>query len=363
MDTAFLLPPEAYSSEEWFEHEQRQLFTHTWHLAATVDEVREPGDYVTVAAGSDPLVVVRGLDGVLRAFHNFCTHRGHALFEGAGNTRNGIVCPYHFWNFALDGELRRVPQPQQFDPVALEQAGLLAGSAGEWGGMVFACAQPDADLGIWMGGFAEHIGSYRPARLREVARIGFDARCNWKLFVENHVDVYHLWYLHARSLGAYDHDRFEWSQVGPHWVSYEPQKEGVERKRPHVGSRPIEGLAERDQTGIGAHMIFPNVLFATESEFFMSYVPVPAGPDRCVVDVRIRAEEDADPEMLIAAAKDFMLEDIAACEAVQSMLGSTRFRVGPLAREYELPITLFQRHVLARLDPSTVAPTSVAQDR
>lgn len=350
MNAEFLLPPDAYSSAEWFTREQRGLFTHTWHLAGTADDVRNPGDYLTIATGSDSLVVVRGLDGVLRAFHNFCTHRGHKLVEGAGNTRSGIACPYHFWNFGLDGGLRRVPQADQFDPGALEHAGLLAGSADEWGGMVFACAQPDADLAAWLGDFAAGIGSYRPAQLREVARVEFDARCNWKLFVENHVDVYHLWYLHARSLGAYDHDQFEWSHIGPHWVSYEPQKEGVERRRPHVGSRPIEALDARDRTGIGAHMIFPNVLFATEAEFFMSYVPIPVSPDRCLLDVRIRAEEGADAEMLVAAAKDFMLEDIAACEAVQAMIGSTKFRVGPLAREHELPITLFQQRVLALLD-------------
>jgi hypothetical protein len=77
---------------------------------------------------------------------------------------------------------------------------------------------------------------------------------------------------------------------------------------------------------------------------------VPVAPDHCVLDVRIRAEEGADAEMLVAAAKDFMLEDIAACEAIQSVLGSSRFHVGPLARDHERPITIFQRNVLERLE-------------
>lgn len=136
------------------------------------------------------------------------------------------------------------------------------------------------------------------------------------------------------------------TQIGPHWVSYEPGKEGVERKRPHVGSKPIGGLDDRDRAGIGAHMMFPNVLFATESEFFMSYVPTPVAADKCFVDVRIRAEIGADAEMLVAAAKDFMLEDIAACEAIQSVVGSSRFRVGALAQQHELPITNYHEHLL-----------------
>src|SRR5258708_30009463 len=130
--------------------------------------------------------------------------------------------------------------------------------------MVFVNAARGSRFDDWLDDFPDHLGSYRPERLQEVAHVQFDARFNWKLFVENHVDVYHLWYLHARSLGAYDHEQFEWEQVGPHWVSYEPCKEGVERKRPHVGSRVISGLDERDRIGIGAHMMFPNRLVATQ---------------------------------------------------------------------------------------------------
>jgi len=342
----FLLGPPAYYAPEWFEREQRDLFTRTWHLVGTAEDVAAPGDYITFAAGSDPLVITRDLGGALRAFHNFCPHRGHRLLEDSGNTRTGIVCPYHFWNFALDGSLRRVPQEEQFAGVDLAELGLVEASVAEWGGMVFANAAPAADFTTWLAGFPDRIGTYRPERLHEIAHVQFDARCNWKLFVENHVDVYHLWYLHARSLGAYDHEQFEWSQVGPHWVSYEPGREGVERKRPHVGSRTIEGLDDRDRVGIGAHMIFPNVLFATEAEFFMSYVPTPVAADRCYVDVRIRAETGADAEMLIAGAKDFMLEDITACEAIQSVVGSTHFRVGALAQRHELPITNYHEHLL-----------------
>ena len=350
MDTRFLLPPSAYFDDEWFEREQHRLFASSWHLAAAADEIAAPGDFVTIDAGRDPLVVVRGLDGELRAFHDFCPHRGIKLLTDSGNTRTGIVCPYHSWNFALDGTLRNVPQPDQFDAAALEGCNLAAASVAEWGGMVFVNGAAGADFDTWLQGFPDHIGSYRPEALGEVTRVQFDARCNWKLFVENHVDVYHLWYLHARSLGAYDHQQFEWNAIGPHWVSYEPAKAGVERRRPHVGSTPISGLDERDRIGIGAHMLFPNTLFATESEFFMSYVPKPIAPDRCVIDVRIRAEPDADVEMLVAAAKEFMLEDVGACEGIQATVRSSRFRVGPLAQRHELPITLFHEHVLAALE-------------
>ena len=125
MATRFLLPPEAYFDDGWFEQEQRALFGRSWHLAAAVEELVYPGDFVTLVAGRDPLLVIRGADGELRAFHNFCRHRGHQLLEQTGNARTGIVCPYHFWNFAIDGSLRRVPQEAEFAAVDLAGYGLL----------------------------------------------------------------------------------------------------------------------------------------------------------------------------------------------------------------------------------------------
>ncbi|HSS09694.1 MAG TPA: RHO alpha subunit C-terminal catalytic domain-containing protein, partial [Acidimicrobiales bacterium] len=201
----------------------------------------------------------------------------------------------------------------------------------------------------WLGELPAHIGSFHPGQLVELLRYQFDARCNWKLFVENHVDVYHLWYLHARTLADYDHRVFEWRQLGPNWVSYEPIRTGVVRHRPHVSSRQIAHLDERDRVGIGAHAAFPNILMATEAEFFITYVALPVAPDQTIIDLRIRAEPDSDPQALFAGAEAFIAEDIAACEGVQASVRSSRFSVGALASEHERPIEHFHRNLLHRL--------------
>ena len=351
----YLLPPEAYWSDDWFEREQRQVFARTWHLVADGAELVEPGDFVTFSAGHDPMVVVRGADGELRCLHNFCRHRGMVLLEGSGNTRPGISCPYHLWNYSLGGDLRRVPQQEdQFCTMDPGDWGLLGGSVAEWGGMVFAHPEPAADFDDWIDELPAHIGSYRPELLTEVAHHRIEARCNWKLFVENHVDVLHLWYLHSRTLGDFDHPRFEWHQLGRSWVSYEPLRADIGTPRIATTVTAIRHLEERDVTGIGAHAAFPNVLMASTAQFFITYVATPVGPDRTVVDLRVRAEADVasvagGPASLVAAAESFILEDIAGCEGVQEAVRSSRFSVGPLAREHERPIMLFQQHLLDAL--------------
>jgi Rieske 2Fe-2S family protein len=217
--------------------------------------------------------------------------------------------------------------------------------------MVFA--NPDANaepLADTLIGIPEHLGSHRPGLLGQVVSDRIEAHCNWKLFVENHIDVYHLWYLHERTLGSFDHHRFEHHQMGPNWASYEPLKNG-DLATSSLGrdTATISHLDDRDRLGIGAHMVFPNLLMATSAEFFATYAAEPVAPQRTVVELRIRAEPAADPAHLLDALRSFILEDIAACEAVQRGVRSPMFSVGPLARDHERPITTFQANLLTRL--------------
>ena len=115
------------------------------------------------------------------------------------------------------------------------------------------------------------------------------------------------------------------------------------------GTVTIRALDERDRVGLGAHLAFPNTLMASNAEFFMSYAVVPDGPASSHVEIRIRAEDGADGEGLIRAARSFIEEDIHACERIQAALTSPWFDVGPLAQEHEAPITAFQRNLMALL--------------
>ena len=343
----FLLPPEAYREPAWFANEQRRLFARSWALVGESGDVAEEGDYVAVTVGGVPLLVIRGADGTLRAFHNVCRHRGMKLLDGRGRV-SSINCFYHEWRYSLAGALDVVPQrKEQFPDIDACTLGLLPASVDEWEGMVFAHPHPDV-APLAMRAFGEAIGSHRPGLLPLVASADLPARCNWKLLVENHIDVYHLWYLHSRSLSDLDHNRFEHHQIGPNWVSYEPLRTpDLATARLVRGARVIEHLDERDRLGVGAHLLFPNILMAANAEFFMTYAVVPSAPDRSTIEVRIRAEPGADGDALLEAVRTFIDEDIDACERIQAAMASPWFEVGPLAREHEAPITSFHESLLS----------------
>jgi Rieske 2Fe-2S family protein len=350
--SAYRLGRDAYLDDDWFRREQEQVIGRAWTFVAWTDELQAPGDYVAATIGDAPVVVVLDDDGELRAFHNLCRHRGMVMLDGTGNTSGGVSCPYHFWKFGLDGALRFVPQrKEQFPDLDPTCWGLLPASVDVWNGMVFVHPDPDAmPLAEHVEMVAHATGTFRAEALELAGRHLIDAHCNWKLFVENHIDVYHLWYLHEQTLGDLDHTKFQHETRDGHWVSYEPWRKDIADTRLTARTAIISHLDDHDRNGVGAHLLYPNQMFATTAEYFATYRAIPVAPDRCVIDLRVRAEPGVDADAIMKSVRSFIDEDVFACEAVQAGIRSPYFSVGPLARAHEHPITLFHDHLLATLD-------------
>jgi len=329
-----------YTSEAVLAAERSGIFSRSWTLVASAEQIAD-GRYVTACLGGAPTVVWRDADGVCRAFHNLCRHRGIPLLDGEGPTGRYVTCPYHQWSFARDGSLVRVPQPEQFPDLDPADYGLHPMAVTEWHGMVFACPAPNPpDFEESIAPLAERIGDYLELPLVEVGRVDYRVRCNWKLLVENHVDVYHLWYLHQASLAAYRHPSFEWEWVGDTWCSDEPLKD------PSGAPDGIDGITEAHRTGIGAHLLFPNLMVVTTADYLATYDARPAGPEHTDLTLRVRSHPDADSDALIAAVRSFLAEDVKACESLQTATSSPHFGVGVTAARHEAPIR--QLHSLLR---------------
>jgi phenylpropionate dioxygenase-like ring-hydroxylating dioxygenase large terminal subunit len=336
-------PHPGFAAREWYtsgpllDLERRQLFDQSWALVGTVEELSRPGAYLATTIGSHPLVVVRDLDGNLQGFHNLCRHRGLPLVQEAGNCGRFLTCAYHQWSYDLDGALRRIPQADtQFDGLDPAEWGLHPARVESWHGMVFA--HPDADpppLVSSLGLLADRLAGFLSGPLVEVARVTYTAECNWKLIVENHIDVYHLWYVHSRSLSGYDHRRFEWDWEGDTWWSLEP------RKDPSAAAATLGWLTPAEQYGIGAHLLFPNLMMVTTGDYFATYDAVPLTPNRTRLTLRVRSVPGAAGDELVESVRSFLAEDVAICEQLQDGVRSPRFATGPLATSHEAPIRAF----------------------
>ena len=197
------LPIEAYTSQDWFDREQQALFSQTWQFAGFVEDLSEPGDYLTVQAGLSNILVVLDDRNHLRAFHNVCRHRGTQLLRTSGKGKKFLTCPYHDWTYNLAGELMAVPERKtQFPDLDLKTLCLHKAAVGLWRGMIFV--HPDAQaeaLDQWFGPVEPYLGPHQPEKLveYEAGRSRHEIRANWKVIVENFIDGYHLAHLHAET--------------------------------------------------------------------------------------------------------------------------------------------------------------------
>ena len=383
------LPREAYTSPAWFAQERRDLFGRSWACAGAAADLAAPGAYATVAAGDFPLAVLRDERGALRAFHNLCRHRGTELLEGAGRLdRSRIVCPYHRWTYGLDGALRAVPmQAQCFAGLDSAEFSLFPAAVGELGGLVFVHPDPCADFAEWRGDLDRALWPHRFERMSAGPEMTWEMNCNWKVFVENAIDGYHLAYLHRGTLGGPRADRNVWDVHGRHLVWYSTETgrrtclpESVAKAAGGGAARAIDG-AESGEYG-GVFLLFPNtIVTATPAELTVSRLGgVAADVTRLSARVWRRRSagwpkwfdretiEDApgyDPSSEVFRLSrldrhpletgDFHWEDVWVCEKMQRSLHSPAYRVGRLAAGAgaEAPLEVFQHNVLDCMAPAT----------
>ncbi|HWM87960.1 MAG TPA: aromatic ring-hydroxylating dioxygenase subunit alpha [Kofleriaceae bacterium] len=192
-----LVPPRAFHSPSIYELEQRAIFARSWVHVADLIDVPGPGDYAAASIGRTPVLLVRDREsGELRGFLNACRHRGAQLVEGRGHCERQLRCPYHAWSYGTDGRLIGVPHREEFE-CDLSQRGLVPIRVGVAGPMIFACLDPEApELGEWLGQLPEALAAAGAGSWNLAFEMSYEMDANWKLFVENANDGYHVEFVH-----------------------------------------------------------------------------------------------------------------------------------------------------------------------
>jgi len=194
------LPPWAYTSPGFYTREVEMIFGKVWNFIGRADRLSAAGCYFTVDFAGVPLAVVRGKDGTIRAFANTCRHRGARLLAGEGKT-SAIRCPYHSWNYNLSGALRIAPEMDQTHGFDTADFGLIEFRLESWGGFLFVCFDPDPPpLLQTLGDLPALLAPYALDDMVTVRRKEWDIACNWKIYVENAMESYHVPTVHAHTI-------------------------------------------------------------------------------------------------------------------------------------------------------------------
>ena len=195
------LRSEAYCDQHWYDFEQAEIFSRSWQWVCHSEKLAEPGSFLTETVAGNPICVVRGADGELRAFFNVCRHRAHELLSGEGRVSR-IMCPYHAWTYDLTGRLVRAPHTDGLEGFSMNEICLARIQAEEFGGFVYvnldAGARPLAEQA---GTLEDEIRHWAPdvERLTFAHRLTYDIRANWKNVVDNFLECYHCPVAHRDS--------------------------------------------------------------------------------------------------------------------------------------------------------------------
>ncbi|MFD1882281.1 aromatic ring-hydroxylating oxygenase subunit alpha [Paracoccus pacificus] len=214
------LPRDLYCGQTAFQDDLEQIWYREWLFAGPACELVKPGDYITFNVGQYPVIVLRGSDGRIRAFHNVCRHRGQRLCAKAQGSNPKLVCPYHQWTYDLDGKLLFArDMGAEFDA---SQYGLKPVHCVDIGGMIFVSLaqvpQPVADLAKNLAAYAmpSGLGDAKVAHSSTIVEKG-----NWKLVMENNRECYHCSGSHPSLCRSYSDDPLMTVMEGPQSASSE----------------------------------------------------------------------------------------------------------------------------------------------
>lgn len=329
---ATALPAPCYADPAMAALDHAAVFARGWQLVAHLCQLRDPGDHaITTLAGEGagglPVIAVRGDDDVVRVMHNVCRHRAGPLAQCDGLGAKALRCRYHGWTYALDGRLRN----------ATEMAGAAGFDAGDirlpqlavhvWQGLVFAAvdrarAPPfeafvagiDARIGGDLAGYGHHH------------RTGYDIACNWKVYVDNYLEGYHVPHVHPALNRMLDYRSYATETSAWHSLQSSPLDSG-------------DGLYGRGEALY--YWLWPNTMLNLLPGRLQTNRVVPRGVDRCRVEFDTYYAIDASDAGQARRAADLSFsdavqdEDIGICEDVQRGLASGSYHAGRLnpARE------------------------------
>ena len=287
------VPVTAYSDDEAYQRELREIFLKVPLVICLSADLRENGDYFAIEIADRPVVCVRGKDGRARSFVNACLHRGAKVAcEGFGRERR-LACPYHAWVYDTDGSLVGVPQRDQFGDI--DVTGLVELPTEERSGLVFSVLTPGApmDLDAWLGDMAGALEMLDLVNVHRFENTTTLASGNWKSTADGYVDGYHVSYLHSANIGQRTMSgRNTYDLYGPHVrIGFANKPITAMRDQPVEEWDLVEAMSL-------VHYLFPNISISgqsTRSTMMSRIVPGPTVDTSTVIQYHY-AREPIDSE-------------------------------------------------------------------
>lgn len=329
IETASTLPARLYTDPVCLALEKERIFARTWQVVGRADQVASDGEYFTAQIGDEAIVVVR--DGAtLRGFHNVCLHRGGPVAQGCGK-RKTLQCRYHGWTYTLRGELHRAPEMEGVLRFAPAEMKLHSIQVDTFGPLVLANLDPKAPpLATFLEDIPERTKRFGLGEMKHVMRRDYTIGCNWKIYVDNYLEGYHVPMVHPALHKELDYDAYRVDTRRYYSMQHAPLRDVTP-----ANASTRKYVADGAGADIEYYWLFPNVMLNVYLGQMQTNVIVPLSHDRTLTIFEWYAstppaDASANEEWtkLSQFSHEIQEEDIAICEAVQKNLRSRAYDRG-----------------------------------
>lgn len=336
IERAKTIPASWYTDPLYYDLDQKILFEESWQFVGHESQFSSPGSFITATIGNESVIVVKGKDNKIRAFFNVCLHRGGPIEKAQCGQTRMLQCKYHGWTYRLDGTLRGVPRFNRVELFDKNEYNLVPVDLASWEGLLFIRLSPEADsLEEKLDGIRERISPMDLSALRFYKRVEYDIACNWKIYVDNFLEGYHLPFVHPELCDILDINEYV-TETSPHYsLQYSPI---AEEDNPYNTS----GSAFY-------YHLFPNFMLNILPNRLQTNVilPLGVGKTRVIFDYYYNEVDSEEAirhiEEDIAFSDKVQWEDIEICEHVQKGVHSRAYDQGRFSVECEQGVYHFQK--------------------
>ena len=342
LERAWTIPAPWYFDTRIERLEREGVFAANWQVVGRLDRVEKPGQFFTIDVNQEPLLIVRGEDGKLRAFYNVCRHHAAAVESQASGCAKQFRCPYHGWTYGNDGALKGMVEFEGVRDFERKDNGLVPIRVDTWENFVFVNLDGKAaPLQEFLGKVPSLVAPLRlTERLHYFDRRIYTLQCNWKVYVDNYLDGgYHVPHAHKGLSSVVEYTKYT--------------VENFERSC--LQSSPLDASAALD-SAIGATRqghafylwIYPNFMINAYSGVMDTNLVLPLGIGKCAV-IFDYYFADTSPAAAqhhresITVSEKVQDEDMAICDSVQRGLASRAYVAGRLSVRREAGEHLFHR--------------------
>jgi phenylpropionate dioxygenase-like ring-hydroxylating dioxygenase large terminal subunit len=339
---AWSLPAAYYIDPALAAEERGKIFARTWQVVGHHDQVANPGDFFTTELAGEPLLLVRGVGHELRAFYNVCRHRAGPPAEGCGS-RKLFRCGYHGWTYGLDGALISAPEFEGVQEFDRGHFALAPVRAEEWFNLIFVNLDPKAEpLVKSLGELPRQAERFALQDMKLFERRTYDMKCNWKTYVDNYLEGYHLPSVHPGLNRELDYNAY----------TVEPYARHVRQFSPIRGAQPGDETPRRYQEArqdltTDYFWIFPNWMLNCYPDNVSLNIVLPLDAERSLAIFEWYLPEKDFSSPAAKASVEFsdqiQREDVAICETVQKNLHSRSYERGRYSVKQERGVHAFHR--------------------